>query len=84
MTNATSVPHSDNDGYGNRCDVDLNNNGATNAQDNTLFSQQLGMPSVAPIFNAADLNCSGAVNAQDTSIKNGLLGSPPGPSAYVP
>jgi hypothetical protein len=54
---------SDGDGYGNRCDGDLNNNGFTNAQDTTLFRQQLGLPSVAPAYNQADLNCNGFVNA---------------------
>ncbi len=71
---------SDGDGYGNRCDADMNNNGSTNAQDTALFRQQLGKPSVGPAFNTADLNCNGAVNAQDTALFRQLLGSPPGPS----
>ncbi len=71
---------SDGDGYGNRCDGDLNDNGATNAQDTALFRQQLGQPSAGPAFNPADVNCSGAVNAQDTVLFRQLLGSPPGPS----
>jgi uncharacterized protein YjiK len=70
----------DGDGYGNRCDADLNNNGSTNAQDTTLFRQQLGQPSVGPTFNKADLNCNGAVNAQDTTLLRQMLGLPPGPS----
>jgi len=72
---------SDADGYGNRCDGDLNNNGATNAQDNVLFRAQLGQPSVAPAYNPADLNCSGSVNAQDRTLFRGMLGQPPGPAA---
>jgi Thrombospondin type 3 repeat/Dockerin type I domain len=72
---------SDNDGFGNRCDGDMNNNSSTNAQDTTLYRQQLGQPSVAPTFNKADLNCNGAVNAQDTTLFRGRLGSPPGPGA---
>jgi hypothetical protein len=75
---------SDGDGYGNRCDGDMNNNGSTNAQDTTLYRQQLGQPSVAPTYNEADINCSGAVNAQDTTLYRQLLGSPPGPSGLVP
>ncbi len=75
---------SDVDGFGNRCDGDLNNNTFTNAQDTTLFRQQLGQPSVGPAFNAADINCNGAVNAQDTTLYRQLLGSPPGPSAVAP
>jgi hypothetical protein len=74
----------DGDGFGNRCDGDLNNNGFTNAQDTTLFRQQLGLPSVAPTYNQADLNCNGFVNAQDTALFRTLLGVPSGPSALVP
>ncbi len=75
---------SDGDGYGNRCDGDLNNNGATNAQDSTLFQAQLGQPSAGPTYNAADLNCNGAVNAQDSTLFRTLLGNPPGPSGLHP
>ncbi|MBL8202230.1 MAG: thrombospondin type 3 repeat-containing protein [Chromatiales bacterium] len=71
---------SNNDGFGNRCDGDLNNNGSTNAQDTALFRQQLGQPSVAPTYNAADINTNGSVNAQDTALFRGLLGAGPGPS----
>lgn len=80
----TSQCDSDGDGYGNRCDADLNNNGATNAQDTVLFRAQLGQPSAGPGFNKADLNCSGAVNAQDTVLFRARLGSPPGPSGPQP
>jgi hypothetical protein len=83
LANATQCD-SDGDGYGNRCDGDLNNNGSTNAQDTVLFRAQLGRPSVGPGFNKADLNCSGAVNAQDTVLFRARLGSPPGPSAPEP
>jgi len=79
QANGTQVD-SNGDGFGNRCDGDLNNNGATNAQDTTLYRQQLGQPSVAPTFNQADINANGAVNAQDTTLFRGLLGSGPGPS----
>ena len=75
---------SDGDGFGNRCDADLSNNGVTNAQDATLFRQQLGQSDPGPGFNAADLNCSGTVNAQDTTLFRQRLGSPPGPSALRP
>jgi len=75
---------SDGDGYGNRCDADLNNNGVTNAFDTPLFRAQIGMPSVAPIYNAADLNCNGSVTSFDTPILRALLGAPPGPSGVAP
>jgi hypothetical protein len=79
-SNATQVD-SDGDGVGNRCDGDMNNNGATNAQDTSIFRTLLGSPSVGPVFHKADLNANGAVNAQDTSIFRTLLGAPPGPGA---
>ncbi len=79
LSNATQVD-SNGDGYGNRCDGDLNNNGSTNAQDTTLYRQQLGQPSVAPTYNAADINANGSVNAQDTTLFRARLGQPPGPS----
>ena len=75
---------SDFDGYGNRCDGDLNNNNFTNSQDTTLYRQQLGLPSVAPVFNEADLNCNTFVNSQDTTLFRTLLGFPPGPSSLAP
>lgn len=74
---------SDNDGLGNLCDADLNNNGHTNAQDYILFRAQLGQPSTAPGYNPADLNCNGAVNSQDFVLFRGLLGLPPGPSGLA-
>ncbi|MBN8279917.1 MAG: thrombospondin type 3 repeat-containing protein [Gammaproteobacteria bacterium] len=85
VDNCTLLPNpgqcdSDGDGFGNRCDGDLTNNGATNAQDTVVFRNRLGKPSTAPTYNAADLNCSGAVNAQDTVLFRLLLGSPPGPA----
>ncbi|MBN8280932.1 MAG: DUF11 domain-containing protein, partial [Gammaproteobacteria bacterium] len=80
----TSQCDSDSDGYGNRCDGDLNNNAFTNAQDVTLFRQQLGLPSAPPIYNEADINCNGFVNAQDVTIFRTLLGVPSGPSAIAP
>ncbi len=87
--NCTTVPNpsqcdSDNDGYGNHCDADLNNDGYTNSKDTTLYRQQVGHPSAAPIYNRADMNCNGFVNAQDTTLFRKRLGLPPGPSGLVP
>jgi hypothetical protein len=75
---------SDTDGYGNRCDGDMNNNLFVNSQDSVLLRQQLGQPSVAPTFNEADLNCNGAVNSQDTVLFRPMLGMGPGPSGVTP
>jgi len=80
-TGAGAQADSDGDGYGNRCDGDMNQNLVTNSQDYVLFRQQLGQPSVAPTFNKADINANGVVNSQDYVLFRGLLGSPPGPGA---
>jgi len=86
--NCTMVPNpeqcdSDGDGFGNRCDGDLNNNGFTNAQDYVELLDRMGEPSTAPGYNIADLNCNGWVNAQDYLLLRSLLGPPPGPSGLV-
>ncbi len=80
-TGAAAQCDSDGDGIGNRCAGDLNNNGATNAQDTSMFRPRLGMAVPGPVFDKADFNCNGIVNAQDTSIFRTLLGAPPGPGA---
>jgi len=80
-TGAGAQADSDGDGFGNRCDGDLNQNSATNAQDYVLFRQQLGQPSVAPLYNRADINSNAVVNAQDYVQFRGLLGAAPGPGA---
>lgn len=74
---------SDGDNYGNACDGDLNNSGATNAQDVTLFRDELGQPSLSSTgYNAADINCNGTVNAQDATLFQQLVGLPSGPSGF--
>ena len=69
----------DGDGYGNRCDADLNNDGVVNFADLALFRQRFG--TVDP---DADFNGDGVVNFQDLAIFAQLFGKPPGPSALVP
>jgi len=78
LSNATQVD-SDGDGFGNRCDGDMNQNGITNSQDYVLFRQQIGQPSIAPTYNKADINANGVVNSQDYVLFRGLIGAPPGP-----
>ncbi|MBM4197446.1 MAG: hypothetical protein FJ197_10210 [Gammaproteobacteria bacterium] len=70
---------SDNDGYGNVCDADLDNNGTVNAADLNIFRAAFGSANAA-----ADLDGSGFVNAADLNIFRSLFGFAPGPSAYAP
>lgn len=74
----------DADGYGNRCDGDLNNNLRTNSQDHTLFRAQLGQLALPGAYLTGDINANGFVNAQDYVLLKQLLGSPPGPSGLKP
>jgi len=76
ISNATQVD-SDGDGVGNRCDGDMNNNNVTNSQDYVLFRQQLGQPSLPPLYNKADINSNGVVNSQDYVLFRQLLGTTP-------
>jgi hypothetical protein len=72
------------DGYGNRCDGDLDGNKFVSAADVVLFRAQLGKPSVAPVFNPADFDANGWVNAFDTAIFRSMIGKPPGPKGELP
>lgn len=65
----------DGDGYGNRCDADLNNDGIVNAIDLGLFR--------AVFFSAdpdADFDGDGVVNPIDLGIIKALFFLPPGPA----
>ncbi len=69
----------DEDGYGNMCDPDFNNDNVVNFADISAFSN---------VFNTtdalADLNGDGAVNFLDFAIVAGYFLSPPGPSGLAP
>ncbi|MCC7259187.1 MAG: hypothetical protein IT486_12555 [Gammaproteobacteria bacterium] len=65
----------DGDGYGNRCDADLDNSGFVNAADLGIF--KLRYLTADP---HADFNGDGFVNAGDLGIFKQLYLRPPGPS----
>ncbi|WP_197491486.1 RHS repeat-associated core domain-containing protein [Methylomonas methanica] len=66
----------DNDGFGNRCDADFNNNGIVDPSDFSLLKSRLG--SQDPNL---DINGNGIVDPTDFSILKSLLGRQPGPGA---
>ncbi len=68
----------DNDGYGNRCDADFNNDGAVNSLDIGMF--RFLFTTKDPI---ADINEDGVVNVLDIGIFRTLLFKPPGPSGTL-
>src|SRR5690606_18874560 len=69
----------DGDGYGNRCDGDLNNDGNVNFIDLAIFRAAFGTTDPH-----ADLDGNGNVNFIDLAIFQSMFGSPPGPSGLVP
>jgi len=71
---------SDNDGYGNRCDGDLDNNGYVNAWDYLIFKSHLGRVG----NDIADISGNGYVNAFDTPLFIALMGLPVGPGSDPP
>jgi hypothetical protein len=71
----------DSDGYGNLCDGDLNNDGATNTLDLNLLKLAYRSAAGDANYNVnADLNGDGVINTLDLNIFKGLYRKPPGPS----
>ena len=68
----------DADGYGNRCDADLDNDGIVNARDLARFRVVFGTADAD-----ADFNGDGIVNAQDLGVLRQLYFRAPGPSGQV-
>ena len=71
----------DEDGYGNRCDGDLNNDGNTNTLDLNLYIQNHRTREGEINYNAnADFNGDRRINTLDLNIYILLHRNPPGPS----
>lgn len=67
------------DGYGNSCDGDFNDDGATDFSDIPLFGGDLGAGFDSGI--GSDMNCDGAVDFSDIPFFGAQLGTgAPGPS----
>ena len=68
------------DGYGNRCDADLNNDGTVNLSDYSLFRAAFGgTDPLTPAQADADFNSDNEVNLSDYSIFRSFFGKVPGP-----
>lgn len=65
------------DGYGNRCDADLNENGLVDSQDAALIKAAFGLNN----HPDRDINGNGTVDSEDASILKSRFGQAPGPSA---
>jgi hypothetical protein len=68
----------DDDGYGNACDTDFNNDGAAGLDDLTSLLTALNQPNAE-----IDLNCDGAVGLDDLTQFLGTLNQQPGPSGLA-
>jgi len=84
VDNCTNIANADqrdtdNDGFGNRCDADLDQSGFVNTIDLANFKSVYGTNNLN-----ADLNGDGTVNTIDLAIFRSLYGKVPGPSGLVP
>lgn len=72
----------DSDGYGNPCDPDTNNDGATALDDTAAIIQAAAQVSLDPRY---DLNCDGAVGLDDVAKlwADARAVAIPGPSGYA-
>ncbi|MFP8870276.1 MAG: hypothetical protein VCB43_01845 [Myxococcota bacterium] len=89
--NCTAVANADQrdddqDGYGNKCDADVNQDCAAGAPDIAAITKQSGAGTSNdwngdPAIAAYDINCDDMVGAPDVTTAFGAFGTPPGPSA---
>lgn len=76
MANASQID-SDNDGIGNVCDADFNNDCLVNTTDFLVFRSKLGS-TTSPTF---DLNGDGRVTWLDYLVMRSYFGLAPGPGS---
>jgi hypothetical protein len=70
----------DQDGYGNGCDADFDQNQKAGISDFNTFSNELGP---APGTFGADADCNGAVGISDFNTFAASIGNAPGPSGLL-
>jgi len=69
------------DGYGNLCDPDLDNDGNVTEKDEDIFNQLYGFTPANPGWNPdADLNSNDEIDIDDVIIWVDMVGEAPGPS----
>ena len=74
----------DEDGYGNACDADYDNDGVVADGDLAILQESFGLSEGEDGFNpGADLDGDGVVGAMDFSIFAGYEGGGPGPSGLA-
>lgn len=74
----------DNDGFGNRCDADLNNNGIINFEDLMILELTFFTNPASPGWNPhADFNGDNVINFLDLAVMSETFFGSPGPSGIV-
>ena len=68
----------DEDGFGNRCDPDVNNDGLIAGKDVTIFLSEAG-----GIVELVDFNGDGVATGTDWAILAAFMNMPPGPSGLA-
>jgi uncharacterized membrane protein len=76
---------SDDDGYGNLCDGDFNNDLVVGLPDLAILGTCMNLPGEGARDGCfmCDLNSDHKVNSLDFSIFEGMVGKPPGPSGVA-
>lgn len=75
---------SDQDGYGNRCDADYNDDGGVGIDDFALLKVAFGARAGDPAWNAeVDWDGNGAIGVADYGRFRAAFGLPPGPSGLA-
>jgi len=91
LDNCTLVPNAkqgdyDDDGYGNVCDADLNNDLVVGIPDFLIFSACVDEPGQGAHGECeiADMNSDRRINNDDYQVLDGSFANPPGPSGLAP
>jgi hypothetical protein len=72
------------DGYGNLCDTDFDDDGTTGGTDFVAFKAAFGTSTGAPGYDAhIDLDGDGSIGGSDFAIFKSMIGNPPGPSGLL-
>ncbi|MDJ0866229.1 MAG: hypothetical protein QNK03_08990 [Myxococcota bacterium] len=71
----------DQDGYGNQCDPDYNNDGLVGVPDFNVLNAQFGLVDGDPGYDGnVELTGDGGIGVPDFNVLNEYFGEPPGPS----
>lgn len=84
LTDNPNQMDSDGDGFGNACDADLNNDGATNYLDLYIFTQAMTEFQNGIAYDPdCDMDANGAINFIDYGMVTSNMGMAPGPALHT-